>query len=67
MQYEYAFNLAPSDLREEYINLVQQGSVRLEVRFSTNTTQTLNCILVYAEYPALIEVDLSREVSYTIA
>ena len=55
----YAFNLAPSDLGEEYINLVQQGSVRLEVGFSTNTTQTLNCI-AYAAFPALIEVDLSR-------
>ena len=55
----YAFNLAPSDLGEEYVNLVQQGSVRLAVRFSTNTTQTLNCI-AYAEFPALIEVDLSR-------
>ena len=60
----YAFNLAPSDLGEEYINLVQQGSVRLEVRFSTNTTETLNCI-AYAEFPALIEVDHSREVKYT--
>ena len=53
----YAFNLAPSDLGEVYINLVQQGSVRLEVRFSTNTTQTLNSI-AYAKFPALIEVDL---------
>ena len=62
----YAFNLAPSDLGEEYINLVQQGLVRLEVRFSTNTTETLNCI-AYAQFPALIEVDLSREVRYTRA
>ena len=62
----YAFNLAPSDLGEEYINLVRQGSVRLEVRFSTNTTETLNC-LAYAEFPALIEVDHSREVKYTRA
>ena len=60
----YAFNLAPSDLGEEYINLVQQGSVHLEVRFSTNTTERPNCI-AYAEFPALIEVDRSREVRYT--
>lgn len=36
----YAFSLAPSDLGEEYINLVHQGSVRLEVKFATNTTET---------------------------
>ena len=62
----YAFNLAPSDLGEEYINLVQQASVRLEVKFAANTTETLNCI-AYAEFPALIEVDHSREVRYTRA
>ena len=62
----YAFNLAPSDLGEEYINLVRQGSVRLEVKFAANTTETLNCI-AYAEFPALIEVDHSREIRYTRA
>jgi len=56
--------LAPVDLGEEYINLVRQGSVRLEVEFSTNTTETLNC-LAYAEFPALIEVADSRDVKYT--
>lgn len=58
----YAFNLAP----EEYIILVQQGCVRLEVKFAANTTETRNC-LAYAEFPALIEVDHSREVRYTRA
>ena len=62
----YAFNLAPGDLGEEYINLVQQGSVHLEVKFAANTTETLNCI-AYAEFPALIEVDHLREVRYTRA
>ena len=62
----YVFSLAPSDLGEEYINLVRQGSVRLEVKFAANTTETLNC-LAYAEFPALIEVDQSREVRYTRA
>ena len=60
----YAFSIAPNDLGEEYINLVRQGSVRLEVKFATNTTETLNCI-AYAEFPALIEVDHAREVKYT--
>ena len=62
----YVFSLAPSDLGEEYINLVRKGSVRLEVKFAANTTEILNC-LAYAEFPALIEVDQSREVRYTRA
>lgn len=53
----YAFSLVPSDLGEEYINLVRQGSVRLYVKFATNTTETLNW-LAYAEFPALIEIDI---------
>lgn len=36
----YAFNIALSDLGEEYINLVRQGSLRLEVKFAINTTET---------------------------
>lgn len=57
----YAFSLVPNDLGEEYINLVRQGSVRLDVKFATNTTETLNC-LAYAEFPALIEIDQSRDI-----
>ena len=62
----YVFSLAPSDLGEENINLVWQGSVRLEVKFAANTTETLNC-LAYTEFPALIEMDQSKEVRYTRA
>ncbi|XP_021365775.1 uncharacterized protein F54H12.2-like [Mizuhopecten yessoensis] len=60
----YGFNLTPSGLGEEYINLVRQGCVRLEVRFASNTTETLNCV-AYAEFPALIEIDQSRDIKYT--
>lgn len=60
----YAFCLSPCDLGAEYINLVRKGNVRLEVKFGTTTTETLNCI-AYAEFPALIEVDESRDVKYT--
>lgn len=60
----YAFSIAPSDLGEEYINLVRQGSIRLEVKFATHATETLNC-LAYAEFPALLEIDQSRDITYT--
>ena len=56
--------LPPNDLGEEYINLVRQGSIRLEVKFAANTSETLNCI-AYVEFPALLEVDHAREVKYT--
>jgi len=60
----YAFTLAPNDLGEEYINLVRQGSVRLEVKFTNNTTETINC-LASGEFPALLEIDHARDVKYT--
>ena len=60
----YTFSLAPSDLGEEYLNLVRQGNVRLEVKFAASTAETLNC-LAYAEFPALQEVDQSRDIKYT--
>ncbi|XP_033731756.1 uncharacterized protein F54H12.2-like [Pecten maximus] len=60
----YGFTLTPCGLGEEYINLVRQGSVRLEVKFASNTTETLNCV-AYAEFPALIDIDQSRDIKYT--
>ena len=62
----YAFSIAPNELGEEYINLVRQGSLRLDVKFASNTTKTVN-YLAYAEFPALLEVDHAREVRYTRA
>lgn len=61
----YAFSIAPSDLGEEYMNLVRQGSIKLEVKFATHTTETLNC-LAYAEFPALLEIDQSRNLDLVI-
>lgn len=60
----YAFSLAPCDLGDEYLNLIRQGNIRFEVKFSAATTETLNCI-AYAEFPALIEIDHSRDIKYT--
>jgi len=33
-------------------------------KFASDTTETLNC-LAYAEFPALIEINHSREIKYT--
>jgi len=51
-------------LEKSNINLFRRGSVRLEIVFATNTTETLNCG-VCAEFPALMEVDQDRNVKYT--
>lgn len=60
----YAFNIAPTDLGEQYINLVRQGSVRLEIKFESATTTTLSCI-AYGEFSSLLEIDESRDVRVT--
>lgn len=62
----YAFELAPNDLGDQYMNLVRQGNIRLEVKFAVNTSETVNC-LAYGEFPALLEIDQSRDVKYTRA
>lgn len=43
-------------------NLIKHGSVRLEVRFESTLTQTINCI-VYAEFDNVIEIDKNRNVT----
>lgn len=59
----YCFNIAPSDLGDHYTNLVHQGSARLEMKFESVTTTTLSCIAV-GEFPALLEIDVNRDVKY---
>ena len=57
----FAFNITPSDLGEQYINLVRQGSVRLEIKFAANTSSTLS-VVAYGEFSSMLEVDESRDV-----
>lgn len=60
----YAFSLDPTCLDEEYINLVRNGNVRLEMQFGTILPETVTSI-AYAKYPALLEIDNCRQVRYT--
>lgn len=59
-----AFDLTPdlSANSASHWNLIKHGSVRLEVRFESALTQTINCI-VYAEFDNVIEIDKNRNVS----
>lgn len=59
-----AFDLTP-DLcanSQSHWNLIKHGSVRMEVRFDTALTKTVNCI-VYAEFDNVIEINKNRDVS----
>ncbi|XP_063911221.1 uncharacterized protein F54H12.2-like [Zophobas morio] len=42
-------------------NLIKTGSLRLEVRFNTALTETINC-LVYGEFDSVIEIDKKRNI-----
>lgn len=59
-----AFDLTPdlSANSSAHWNLIRHGSVRLEVRFETPLTKTINCI-VYAEFDNIIEINKNRDVS----
>lgn len=59
-----AFDLTPdlSASSNSHWNLVRHGSVRLEVRFDTALTTTLNCI-IYAEFDNVIEINKNRDIS----
>lgn len=59
-----AFDLTPdlSANSSSHWNLIKHGSVRLEVRFESALTQTINCI-VYAEFDNVIEIDKHRNIS----
>lgn len=59
-----AFDLTPdlSANSSSHWNLIKHGSVRLEVRFDSTLSQTINCI-VYAEFDNVIEIDKNRNVT----
>lgn len=58
-----AFDLTPdlSANSSSHWNLIRNGSVRLEVRFESSLSQTINCI-IYAEFDNVIEIDKNRNV-----
>lgn len=59
----YAFDLSQdhSAHNNNHWNLIRQGSIRIEMKFSEALTSSLNCIL-YSEYDNVMEIDSSRQV-----
>ena len=57
----FVYNLDPDLKRGKYLNLVKRANIRLELRFSKALPSTIK-VVVYAEHPALFEVDRARNV-----
>lgn len=57
----YTFNLEPTFQDSEYLTLLKQGNVRLEVTFGTALADTISC-MIYAEQPGYFEINSSRDI-----
>ena len=57
----YVLHLCPGEPDSMAYDFVQNGTVRLEMKFATALTQTTSCI-VYAEFENILEVDRNRNV-----
>ena len=57
----FAFDLSPDASDEAHLNLVRNGSVRLELQFQTALPNTAN-LIVYGEWDSMLEITKSRHV-----
>ena len=58
-KFDLTADMSTNDLN--HWNLIKHGSVQLDVRFSTSTAVTLNC-LMYAEFLNILEIYALRQV-----
>ncbi|GAB0097305.1 uncharacterized protein DMENIID0001_129380 [Sergentomyia squamirostris] len=56
-----AYDLNPDSHAQGCLSLLDQGSIRIEARFSQSINKTITCI-VYAEYDAKLEIDKNRNI-----
>ena len=59
----YAFDLTPDMAEEGHFNLAKEGSVRVDMKFTTALPNTIN-VIVYAEFENVIEIDRNRNVVF---
>lgn len=57
----YGFEIEPLSSSEEYLSLLRTANIRIEIVFAT-PLQTALSVILYGEFPALIEIDKSRAV-----
>jgi len=60
----YVFDLTPDSGADcaSHVNLIHQGSVRLEIKFAKTTTKPIN-VVVYGEFESLLQIDKYRNVT----
>jgi len=59
----YAFDLTADQCEGEHFNLVRQGNVRVDLKFSAALTNTIN-VIAFAEFENILEIDRSRNVLF---
>ena len=59
----YGFDLSPDLSEGDHFNLVREGNVRLELKFSAAMPNTVNAI-VYSEFENVLEIDRTRNIIY---
>ena len=59
----FCFTIEPNNLGHKYLNLVKTGHTRLEVKFKSPSTTPVSC-LMFAEFPALLQVDQFRDIRF---
>ncbi|XP_033725664.1 uncharacterized protein LOC117315536 [Pecten maximus] len=57
----YTFELEPTFQTNQYLTLLKQGNVRLEVIIGTALTTVVSCI-IYCEYPGYFEINAARDI-----
>ncbi len=59
----YGFDLTSDLSEDDHFNLAKDGTVRVDVRFATALTSTIN-VVVYAEFENILEIDRNRNVLF---
>jgi len=59
----WVFDFTPDLGCSDHLNLIRQGNLRVELRFSQALTTSVNCIIL-AEFDNILEVDKDRNVIY---
>jgi len=59
----YAFDLTAHQCEGEHFNLVRQGNVRVDMKFSGALMNTIN-VIAFAEFENILEIDRSRNVLF---
>jgi hypothetical protein len=57
----FVYDLTPDQSENDHLNLMREGTVRLDAKFSAPLAQTIN-VIVYAEFENVLELDRYRTV-----